>query len=1371
MLKFLYNIYLAQQVNLESVSIPGNVESIGDYAFAYCNMLSNIKLGTGLISIGESAFSGCYKISQIELPDKITSIGNYAFSRCNKLKSISFPNSITSIGRSVFEACTSLEAVEIGQKLLEISGDVFNNCPKLTNITISESNPNLLAENNIVFNKTKTKLIYYAAATEKDKYLIPETVTEVGNHAFSYTTELKELRIPASVTKIGYAGIYHNEQLSKVLFYGKRAPEITSVSSYEHQTYFYRNGSICYNNSVKGNGSYDNSNLMIYILKDAKGFDKGWNEFPKNYDNKGSNVKYEWTEKSQIYYWDPNKTDNTKGNFGSLEWYYRDDIGELSFKGSGNTGNFTLENLPTWVAENNDSGITDHMQDIQRIDTTDAKSVEIGDYTFYGASRLACINSGKELKSVGNSTFEKCTSLKLLSIQDTSDIGSSAFLGDTSLENEADLRGAVTIGNNAFKQCTKLQGALLGDSLQSLGTGCFSDCSALNNIILPEKLTTLPEAGFSGCTSLRTINIPKAVMTVDKDAFKGNTGLKKVYFYGDYPEIADDAFEGCNEELKIYYRKGNESWKNSVTDGRINGIAVEGLDKFYTGRKDTYSFANTGSSFGYWADYYIPRQRYVTAVQSIIRGSYYYALSEVWKGSCFGMAASSLEFYQGDNFDIKNYNSQAQSLYDVKRPAKSDAALTKIIEIYQVSQFADEISDEIALNSQKYRKLIQQVEEFERSGGLNIDEDADPVVLCVYSNYTGHALVPVSVDNDSYGNYIMKVYDCNYPDSLRTLKVKKDFSGIDYDGGLIKYKSASFVKYSTIRDALEKADFTGEHFSNETNTRSVSGIESTKVAVAVNSENVKIENTGGRDIKEIKGAYEQHPMSDGKTDEFSGIRSFVLPIGEYNVKSTSNANDNNKQEPLTYYTATEDLYSKIETSDASAELMVKSVEGKGEDTIALTSESEKAVSKMTIMNTNGIENSITVTGSAITATVRYDDTISLEVSDDIKEVTVNDKVVPVDSEGEVTGIKFKATHKVTLEKDEGISEVHGEGSYEEGESYTISATVADGYEWVKWSDGDTNINRTLVMKTEDVSLRAITKKKESTPEPIVSTPTPEPTSEPTVVNPTPEPTPEPIMPTPTLVPTTEPIVTTPTPVPTIQPIIATPTPVPTIQPIIVTSTPAATPAPTIEPIVPSQAPVETTEPSETAVPVPTESAEPAIEPTIMPVEPEETVEPTTEPTAKPTVKPANNVKKGQVVKSGKAKYTVTKVSGKTGTVSLYKPVNSKEKNVKVPKQIKISEKVYKVTAIGDNAFKNAKKLKSIVISENVTKIGKTAFSGCKNLGSITIKSNNLKTIQKNAFKNIKDKVKVILPKKKYKKYKKLLDSKGKLSEKAVYKKK
>lgn len=1362
---------------LSSIEVPGKVKTIGEYAFYSCRSLSEINLGGDLLSIGNYAFYNCKAVAGIRLPDKVTTIGSGAFGGCSKLTELEFPNSIETIGSSVLENCTSLEKVSFGGNIKKVLGNVFEGCPKLSEVTVSESNANIMAENNVLYNKEKTKIIYYASGMEGDKFSIPDTVKTVGSYAFTYCTHLEEIRFPESVEVMeGYA-VYHNDSVTKLLFYGN-APTVTeygyctvgNTNGYTEECYAY-NTSVT-SNSVKG-GSYDNTGLMVYKTKGSTGWADGWESTKLNKGHE-SHAGYEWRQKYLMEEWDPDKTDNSSGKFGDLEWHYQDDIGQITFTGNGNVPDFKEDDLPTWSLVDG----VDHMQDIKRVETGDA--AEIGSNAFLGAKRLRVVLTENKLTRVGERAFANCTALEVIRMQNVAKIEKEAFMGDTALKDELDVRGCQMFGEGVFKGCTGMTDILLGEGLKSIGKEAFASCSALENMMLPESVQTLGEGCFNGCSTLRTINIPKGVTAVTAACFAGCAKLQKVYFYGNYPNAwADDCFNGTDSSLTVYYRASNKTW--DAAGGKWNGYPVVGLDKFYTEQKDHYSFANTGSSFGYGSKYFVPRQRYVTAVQSVIRGSYYYAWDSSWKGSCFGMAASSAEFYEGNQFDVKDYTAAAKSLYEVLAPKTPNADLTKIIEIYQVSQFADKISKETAENYGKYRKLIKQVEEFERSGGLRIDSTADPVVLCVYSGCSGHALVPVSVNMDSEGNYIFEVYDCNSPNSFSTLKVKKDFSGIDYG----RYNQASFVKYSTIREALKDADFTGESLKKSSN-------ESNTVAIAVNRENVSLKNGGGRDYTEIKGAYEQRPMSAGE-EEFSGIRSFILPQDqvEYKIEEDPKAKSDGTEEDLKYYIATEDLFTEIETSDKDAELKVRSVKGTGNDSVTLTSEKSNTESEITVMDTLGIKKEISVQGSSVEVEVNNEAEMKITVSEDTAEVKVDGEKLKLD--GNKANVSFFAQKGANpMEAADMFCELFVDKNSQ------LSGTAESYVTWSKETAGDVTVitkikdekgnviaeqkdNRTLnpgmqkvnvvfdkvkaelgglsgefkavcemtLVDAENNEIRisqpGITVKREE-----------QQTSKPGGNRP--------YVPGPAVTPTPEPT--------------QTPTPEPTMEP-----TQAPTKAPDN-----TESPVITPAPEEPSVPTET--------PDIIITPPEDTEQPIVTPKPKPTKKPAVSEKssvpkKGKVLSSGSLKYIVQKPAKKNGTVAVYSAKKKDAKKVAVPKKVKLNGYTFKVTEIrqnafakmkklkevtvggnvkkiGKNAFKDCKNLEFVIIEKNVTSIGTRAFAGCTKLKRILVKSDKIKSVGADAFKGVTSKAIVKTSKSKWRKYCRMFMNIGKMSQSALF---
>lgn len=137
------------------------------------------------------------------------------------------------------------------------------------------------------------------------------------------------------------------------------------------------------------------------------------------------------------------------------------------------------------------------------------------------------------------------------------------------------------------------------------------------------------------------------------------------------------------------------------------------------------------------------------------------------------------------------------------------------------------------------------------------------------------------------------------------------------------------------------------------------------------------------------------------------------------------------------------------------------------------------------------------------------------------------------------------------------------------------------------------------------------------------------------------------------------------------------------------------------------------------------------------------------------------VKKNSVYTVGSYKYKITsaRTDGK-GTVSLAGVKSKALKKITVGTTVKIGGKRFNVTEIGSKAFSKCTKATSASIGSNVTKIGSYAFYNCKKLSKIEIKGKKLKSVGKNALKNISSKAKIKVPKSKKSAYTKLLKSKG-----------
>ena len=198
--------------NVESYVIPSSVTSIGDSAFYGCYSLSEIVIPSSVTSIGDSAFSCCNSLSEIVIPTNVTSIGDGAFSGCRSLSEIVIPTNVTSIGDRAFYGCSSLKYISIPKSIIGLNGNPF----VYWNGKLECLPPNFVYEDDVLFNKDKSRIISFRNQNIKS-YVIPSSVTSIGDSAFSCCDSLSEIVIPSSVTSIGYSAFLGCDSLSEIV--------------------------------------------------------------------------------------------------------------------------------------------------------------------------------------------------------------------------------------------------------------------------------------------------------------------------------------------------------------------------------------------------------------------------------------------------------------------------------------------------------------------------------------------------------------------------------------------------------------------------------------------------------------------------------------------------------------------------------------------------------------------------------------------------------------------------------------------------------------------------------------------------------------------------------------------------------------------------------------------------------------------------------------------------------------------------------------------------------------------------------------------------------------------------------------------------
>ena len=114
------------------IILPETVTYIGDFAFAGCTSLEKIVIPASVTYIGEGAFSGCTALKEVKFEGTdLESIGNFAFNNCSALTTINFPEGLETIGEFTFNGCSSLAAFKAPSTIKTIGQLAFYGCKAL----------------------------------------------------------------------------------------------------------------------------------------------------------------------------------------------------------------------------------------------------------------------------------------------------------------------------------------------------------------------------------------------------------------------------------------------------------------------------------------------------------------------------------------------------------------------------------------------------------------------------------------------------------------------------------------------------------------------------------------------------------------------------------------------------------------------------------------------------------------------------------------------------------------------------------------------------------------------------------------------------------------------------------------------------------------------------------------------------------------------------------------------------------------------------------------------------------------------------------------------------------------------------------------
>ena len=214
----------ASCTSLTSLSLVGSFQTIGDCAFASCGMTS-LTIDATITSIEKYAFSSS-SLTSLSLTGNVQKIGDYAFANCTSLTSLSLTGNVQKIGDRAFDSCSSLKTVTLPKSLTSIGSYAFDSCTSLDSIEI----PGTVTEiGDCAFYNcdglTSVKIDEGVQSTGANMFKdcdhlatveLPESLTTIADGSFASCSKLDHVNIPARVTCIGDGAFSNCTSLSEI---------------------------------------------------------------------------------------------------------------------------------------------------------------------------------------------------------------------------------------------------------------------------------------------------------------------------------------------------------------------------------------------------------------------------------------------------------------------------------------------------------------------------------------------------------------------------------------------------------------------------------------------------------------------------------------------------------------------------------------------------------------------------------------------------------------------------------------------------------------------------------------------------------------------------------------------------------------------------------------------------------------------------------------------------------------------------------------------------------------------------------------------------------------------------------------------------
>jgi hypothetical protein len=198
---------------------PSLLNDSGTLEFTHINGDTEYSVSAGTETIGEIIIPATFN------GKAVTAIAGSGFVRRTEITSIIIPNSITYIGTYAFSGCTGIKSVSL-PATVELDQSPYQNafygCTSLELFTVIGNGPLSAILNGKALVRNNTELLSCPGAS--GKIILPVEITTISASAFEDNTNIVEIELPTSITRIDVYSFWQCYSLKKITCLAETPP-------------------------------------------------------------------------------------------------------------------------------------------------------------------------------------------------------------------------------------------------------------------------------------------------------------------------------------------------------------------------------------------------------------------------------------------------------------------------------------------------------------------------------------------------------------------------------------------------------------------------------------------------------------------------------------------------------------------------------------------------------------------------------------------------------------------------------------------------------------------------------------------------------------------------------------------------------------------------------------------------------------------------------------------------------------------------------------------------------------------------------------------------------------------------------------------